>query len=65
MRIRSEHQVYDFVKTAKIYARLGSINEKKGDLKTSIEWYEKSLLEDQSGHVKLELKKVQKAYTIK
>jgi tetratricopeptide (TPR) repeat protein len=38
--------IFDFLKLAKLYARLGSVYEKMGDVKNAKEWYQKSLLED-------------------
>jgi len=49
LRIKEEHQIFDFEKLAKLYARLGSIYSKKDDLAKSLEWYNKSLMEN---HVK-------------
>lgn len=52
--------VKDWVKKAKVFARKASILFKQGKLNESIEWYEKSLLEDGNQKVKDELSKVRK-----
>jgi len=38
--------IFDFLILAKLYARLGSVHEKLGNIKEAIDWYGKSLLED-------------------
>lgn len=38
--------IFDFLKLAKLYARLGSVHEKLGNIKLAMDWYQKSLLED-------------------
>lgn len=55
----------DFSKKAKFFARMGKINWLKGDLEESINWYEKSLLEDQIPAVKDELNRVKREKTLK
>lgn len=50
---------------AKLYARLGSIYCKKDDLAKSVEWYNKSLIENRVKSVEEEYKKVEKLKKIK
>lgn len=50
----------DFVKLAKLYARKAAVFQKQENFKSAIEFYEKSLLEDNQYKVKEELKVVQK-----
>ena len=50
----------DFVKLAKLYARKGSVYRQMNDYKSAIQYFEKSMLEDNQYKVKEELKLVQK-----
>ena len=60
LKVMEENNLKDFVRRAKIFARLGKAYYLKKDYENSINFYDKSLLEDQNANVKDELKKVQK-----
>ncbi len=53
-----ENNINEFIKRAKIYARLGKAHYLKKEYENSVKFYEKSLLEDQNPNVKDELRKV-------
>ena len=40
--------IFDFIKLAKLYGRMGAIYEKMEDMDNAIDFYNKSLLEDQN-----------------
>lgn len=44
----------------KLYARKAACYAKLGDYDNSIKWYEKSLIEDFNGKIKLDMKAVEK-----
>ena len=46
LHVKEDNMIFDFVKLAKLYARLGAVHEKMGNIKEAIDWYGKSLLED-------------------
>jgi len=43
--------IFDFTKRGKIYARKGAIFAKMDKVDEAIDWYGKSLIEDQNGNV--------------
>ena len=51
---------YDYVKLAKILARKAAAYSHKGDYQTSLEYYQRSLLENNDYKVKEEMKKIEK-----
>lgn len=51
-----DNLIFDYIKRAKVYARKASIHGKKKEYANSVEFYEKSLLEDNNYKVKEELK---------
>ena len=55
-----ENHSNDFVKKAKLFARKGKVLWLQGNLEEAINFYEKSLLEDNITSVKDELKRLQK-----
>ena len=60
LKVAVDTQLKDFQKHAKLFARKASIFAKKGDLGASLEWYQKSLLEDMNPKVKVEMKQIEK-----
>lgn len=65
LKIKEEHCIYDFEKLAKLYARLGSIYSKKDDLHKSVEWYNKSLIENRVKSVEEEYRRIDRLKKIK
>ena len=59
-KLFEEGTVRDFVKKAKVYARRASLLAKENKLKESVEWYERSLVEDGVQKVRDELKVVKR-----
>lgn len=55
-----DHNLKDFVRRGKLYARLGKAYHLLKDYENSVRFYDKSLLEDQNPNVKDELRKVHK-----
>lgn len=60
LKIKEDNNIYDFEKLSKIYARLGSLYTKKDELATAIEWYKKSLVENNNKNVAEELRRIEK-----
>ena len=60
LEIANETSVKDFSKLAKIYARKANIYYKMDNYDLAIQFYDKSLLENQDQKVKDELKRIQK-----
>lgn len=55
-----DNNVKDFVKKAKIYARLGKAYYLLKDLDQALHFYDRSLLEDQNPTVKDEYRRIQR-----
>ncbi len=60
LQIKEEHQIFDFVKLAKVYQRLGSVYQKRDDIPNALIWYEKSLVENNNKALHDEVRKLQK-----
>ncbi|KAL4476381.1 hypothetical protein ABPG74_010114 [Tetrahymena malaccensis] len=60
LKVAHDNSIKDFQKIAKIFARKASILAKQEKYTEALQWYDKSLLEDNNPKVKLEMKQIEK-----